>query len=171
MPRHHTQIDPESGQQIEVPFTPQEEAEADALAAATLAEGPLPIHFQQAIRVDNLITTMGTTPGEIFRETLALTTGYAGLLTLIGVDRASFATRIYQVSVGVGRGTGGAVGIGTPAVVVYAPHIGTGTTNWGGPAASVDGNDAVITVTGLVNRTIDWSLTGQLVRFTPGGLA
>lgn len=159
------------GSPIQVPFTPEEEAEADARAAEVAARGPAPIRFQRARYLQKIATTVGTVPQEIFHETLAPATGYAGLLTLIGVDRVSFATRIYQVSIGVGRGNAGAVGIGSPAVVVYAPHIGTGTTNWGGPVASVSVNDAIITVTGLVNRTIDWSLFGSLAEFTPGGLA
>jgi hypothetical protein len=131
---------------------------------------PDPIVFADRLQASGKVRTTAAAAVEIWRLTLAPTTGYAGDFVVIGVDAGNGAVRIVRVSVAVKRLAAGALGIGAPAVVVLANHADTGTTTWGGVAASLSGNDAIVTVAGLAGRTIDWSLSGQMTRFAPGGL-
>lgn len=113
------------------------------------------------------VKTTDAVATELYRSTLTPMTGYTALLRAIGVDSGNGACRVVLASVLVKRLNAGAVMVGTP--IVLANHADTGATGWV-LAASVSGNDFVVTVTGATGRTIDWSLGGDVQSFTPAGV-
>jgi hypothetical protein len=130
---------------------------------------PPPLRFstQQPITPPPVSTT-DATPKEIYRLTLAVQTGYVGDLLLIGVDRGNGNIRVLQASFAVKRLNGGAIGVGTPALIVTPRQTDAGVT-WTA-SATLSGNDAIVQVIGAAGRTIDWNLTGDLTSFTPAGV-
>jgi hypothetical protein len=127
---------------------------------------PLPLVFTEDTRITGSVRTTDATPTEVYRLTLLPLTGYTGQVRLIGVDTGNGAVRVIVASFAVKRLNGGALGVDAP--VVLASHANTGTTTWQ-IAASVSGNDALITVAGADGRIIDWSLSGTMTSFTPAG--
>lgn len=127
---------------------------------------PPPVAYAASLAADARIRTTDATPAEVYRRTLAQLTGYAAVLTLLGVDAGNGAVRMIRASIVAKRLANGAALVGTP--VVIANHTDTGTATWAITAAA-NGNDFVVTVTGAVGRTIDWLLSGDVRSFTPGG--
>jgi hypothetical protein len=154
---------------------PPDPSNADYLAYQQwLADGntpdpadPAPLVYQDDIELRARIRTTNATATELYRSTLRAMTGYAGELRVIGVDAGNGACRVVRASVLVKRLAAGAI-MSTP-VVVMANHAETGATTWV-IAASVSGNDFVVTVTGANGRNIDWSLRGEVEAFTPAGV-
>lgn len=128
---------------------------------------PPPIRYGGEQRLESRVTTTGTTPAELFRATLATLTAYSALVHLVGVDNGNGAVRVIRATVVAKRLQNGALLVGTPAVL--ANHADTGATSWT-IAASVAGNDFVITVTGASGRTVDWFCRLEVDSFAPGGL-
>lgn len=112
------------------------------------------------------VTTVGTTPAELFRATLAPLTAYSGLVHLVGVDAGNGAVRVLRATVVAKRLGNGALLVGAP--VVLASHADTGATTWAiTPSVSV--NDFIVTVTGAAGRTVNWFFRINVDSFTPGG--
>jgi hypothetical protein len=120
---------------------------------------PPPLVFTEDTRIAGSVRTTDATPTEVYRLPLLPLTGYTGVVVLIGVDTGNGAVRVIRASFAVKRLGGGALAVGAP--VVLASHADAGATTWQ-IAASVGGNDALVTVTGAAGRTIDWSLSGQM---------
>lgn len=155
----------ENGEPVysQVPFTPAEEAQAATEATAAVAAA---IVYAASATVDRRVRTTDATPTEVYRRTLALLTGYAAVLNLLGVDAGNGAVRMIRASIVAKRLSNGAVLVGTP--VVLANHQDAAATAWAITAAA-SGNDFVVTCTGAAGRTIDWLLSGEIRAFTPGG--
>lgn len=130
------------------------------------AADPAPLVYRDGLAIRERLRTTNATPAALYRATLAQRTGYRASLTLIAVDAGNGAVRTIEARVTAKRLTNGALLVGQPVVV--ADQQDSGTASWG-IAASVSGNDFVITVTGAAGRNIDWALSGDVVSFTPGG--
>lgn len=127
---------------------------------------PAPVVYSGSRRLDNRLRTTNATVTELFRVTLAATTAYVALLTLVGVDAGNGALRTIRASIVAKRLGNGAALVGAP--VVIANHQDAAASTWA-IAALADGNDFVITVAGAASRNIDWLLSGDVNSFTPGG--
>lgn len=127
---------------------------------------PAPLVYDDSLRLSARLRTTNATPAELYRATLAQRTGYRASLTLVAVDAGNGAVRTIEARITAKRLGGGALLVGAPTVV--SDHQDSGTAGWG-IAASVAGNDFVVTVTGAAGRNIDWLLAGSVVSFTPGG--
>jgi hypothetical protein len=152
---------------------PDPPSQRQGLYAAWLAAGntpapavPAPLVYASSTPVEGRVRTTDATPTEVYRRTLAPLTGYAAILGLLGVDAGNGAVRMIRASVVAKRLGSGAVLVGAP--VVIANHQDTGAATWA-IAATVSGNDVVISVTGAAGRTIDWLLNGEVRSFTPAG--
>lgn len=135
------------------------------------AADPEPTVYAGRDRRETRLTTVGTTPGELFRATLAQLTVYRALVELFGVDQGNGNTRDITARMVVKRLTGGAVIVNNAAaqaVTVLSDHR-DGTAGTWTAVPSVDGNAFVVTVTGAVGRTIDWYFRITFDSFTPGG--
>lgn len=133
--------------------------------AATPAD-PAPLVYDDGLTISARLRTTNATPAELWRATLAQRTGYRASLTLIAVDAGNGAVRTIEARITAKRLANGAVLVSRPTVV--SDHQDSGTSAWS-IAASVSGNDFIITVTGAASRNIDWGLSGEVVSFTPGG--
>jgi hypothetical protein len=138
----------------------------DGGAAVTDPPDPPPILFGTVTAFSGMVRTTDATPTEIYRVTLAPQTGYAGEVTVIGVDGANGAVKVLRASFAFKRLNAGAMNVGAPVVV--AQHADAAATGWG-IAPSVSGNDIVLSVTGASGRTIDWAADGMVESFAPGG--
>lgn len=127
---------------------------------------PLPLVFSSSQSLHGQVRTTDATPTEVVRLTLSLQTGYTGQVNVIGVDSGNGALRVIRASFAIKRLNGGAVSVGAPVVV--ASHADASATSWT-IASSVNGNDAIVTVTGAAGRTIDWLCEGSMISFTPAG--
>lgn len=149
------------GHTIDVP------AAMGPVLAAHVAPPPITDYAAELVMSGHLRTTTAT-PTEIYRVTLHPTAGYRALATLLAVDAGNGDLRHIYASIVAKRLGGGALLVGAPAVL--ANHQDTGASAWA-IAATVSGNDFVITVTGATGRTIDWLLDGRVLSFQPGGAA
>ena len=140
-------------------------SEAAAVLAAHVPEPPL-TDYAGTVQIGAQKRTTTATPAELYRATLAQRTGYRASLTLIGVDAGNGAVRTIEARITAKRLTNGALLVGAPVVV--SDQQDTGTAAWG-IAASVSGNDFLVTVTGAAGRNIDWLLDGRVISFAPGG--
>ena len=131
-----------------------------------LPADPLPLVFTEDVRISGNVRTTDATPTEVYRLTLLSMSGYTGVVAVIGVDTGNGAMRVIRASFAVKRLNAGALAVGAP--VVIASHADAGATTWQ-IAASVSGNDALVTVTGAAGRTIDWNCSGLMTSFTPSG--
>lgn len=153
-------------------FTPALDGTHDELPQAAVAvyqaHVPTPpiTNYSGAAAIAARKRSTNAKPTELYRATLASLTGYRASLTLIAVDAGNGAVRTIEARVTAKRLNAGAVLVGSPVVV--SDQQDSGTATWG-IAASVSGNDFIITVTGAAGRNIDWLLDGQVVSFTPGG--
>jgi hypothetical protein len=130
------------------------------------ADIPDLVIFTEDVRLVGRVRTTDATPTEVYRLTLLPLTGYTGQVAVIGVDTGNGAVRVIRASFAVKRLNGGALAVGAP--VVIASHADAGATAWQ-IAASVSGNDALVTVSGAAGRVVDWSCTGVMTVFTPSG--
>jgi hypothetical protein len=143
-----------------------------AVLAAHVPPAPL-TDYAGAYPMSGRLRTTDATPAEVYRRPLAPMTGYRALATLLAVDAGNGVVRMIHASIVAKRLSGGALLVGSP--VVLANHQDSGaaatTANVAGwaIAASVSGNDFVITVAGAAGRTVDWLLDGQVLSFKPGG--
>jgi hypothetical protein len=128
---------------------------------------PYPTTYFDDVPVANQVRTTDATPTNAYVLTLDARTGYLGIVTLVGVDAGTGALLALEASFAVKRLNAGAVAVGTP--VVIARHQDAGASTWR-LDASVQGNDAVLTVTGVAGHTIDWNIVGTMRRFAPEGL-
>lgn len=131
-----------------------------------LPADPPPLVFTENGQISGSVRTTDATPTEVYRLALLPLTGYTGTVVLIGVDTGNGAVRVIRASFAVKRLNAGALSVGTP--VVIASHADAAASTWQ-IAASVSGDDALVTVTGAAGRTIDWSLSGEMTSFTPAG--
>lgn len=133
---------------------------------------PLPIVYGRTVTIgEHRVQTVGTTPAELYRATLAPMTGYQARFRLTAVAD-NLLLRSIEAIVVVARGSGGAVIVqnaGAQNQTVTADHRSNATAGGWAIVPSVDGNDYAITVTGSAGRTIDWRLTGSVESFSPGG--
>jgi len=127
---------------------------------------PPPVQFTAEQPVAARVRTTDATPTELYRLPLAALTGYAFVTALIGVDAGNGAARVLRSSSAWKRLNASALQIGS--TVVIANHTDAGASTWTLSAAT-SGNDVVVTVTGAAGRTVDWSLSGTVVRFSPSG--
>lgn len=153
------------GESEMVEMTPEEEAAVIATRAAAAVAFTV---FSEDVRISGRVRTTDATPTEAYRLALLPLTGYTGQVAVIGVDTGNGAVRVIRASFAAKRLNGGALAVGAP--VVLASHADTGTTTWQ-IAASVVGDDAVVTVTGAAGRVVDWSVSGTMTTFTPAGRA
>lgn len=130
------------------------------------AADPPPVVYSGQRSLDARLRTTNATATELYRATLAALTGYRAALTLIAVDAGNGAVRTIEARITAKRLAGGAVLVGSVAVV--ADQQDAGTASWT-ITPSVSGNDFVITVAGAAGRNIDWLLSGHVTSFTPGG--
>jgi hypothetical protein len=133
---------------------------------------PPPVRFQEGQAISDQARTVGTTPVEIFRATLAQLTAYRARLVLLAVDSGNGAYASLERVVSVERLGAGAVNLLTTDTVVQrmtnAAAVTAGVASWA-VTVTTSGNDIVVTVTGAAGRTVDWGLSGEFVRYTPGG--
>lgn len=138
-----------------------------ANGAEVLPADPPTVVYSGRLQIDARVRTTNASATEIYRGTLAQNTLYRGRLELLGVDAGNGTARYIEARVVVKRLGNGAVLVGTPDVVsTIADAV---AASWA-VAASVSGNDFVVTVAGAAGRTIDWQLAGDVVRFAPGGV-
>lgn len=149
-------------------WVPDTEAVVQVAIAAgeVLPADPPPLVFTTDIRLLSRIRTTDATPTELIRSPLASMTGYRAKLNLLAVDAGNGALRFIEASIVAKRLAGAAILVGTP--VIIANHQDAGAATWV-IAASVSGNDFIVTVTGAAGRSVDWSLEGSVLSFTPGG--
>lgn len=140
---------------------------------AWLAEGNIPdpadpptLQFQTDLKLFARVQTTNATATELWRATLAQNTGYSLKLTLLGVDTSNGAIRKIVADATVKRLAAGALAVGVLTTLVN--HADAAAATWA-IAATLQGNDAVVTVTGAAGRTIEWNLAIEVIRFTPGG--
>lgn len=127
---------------------------------------PPSVTFSGSFNIDTRIRTTNANVTEIYRATLAQLTLYRGRLELLGVDAGNGNARYIEARIVVKRLSSGAALVGAVTVVTNVQD--TGASTWA-VAATVSGNDFIITVAGQAGRNIDWQLFGNVVSFTPGG--
>ena len=86
---------------------------------------PAPVVYAGEQRVEAKVRTTDATAAELYRRTLAQTTGYAADLTVIGVDATNGATTTGGARMIVARATAAA----TPTVTVMAAATATPNTS------------------------------------------
>ena len=126
---------------------------------------PPPVVFAAADHLERSVRTTNNTPTELLRATLPTRSGYAVTIEVIGVNAGSGHTRRVLAAVTIGRWDGAAVqGTGSPSLLANHP---VGASPPAAPAASVSGDDYVITVTGANGQTVDWFCFAEVRRFKP----
>lgn len=152
------------GAPIELP------AGASAVVAAHAA--PLPIvGYVGTARPEARVITTGTTPGELFRRTLALQTAYTAMVHLVGIDAGNGNMRYIRATLAAKRLNNGASlvnDVGGQPYRVLADHRDGAAGTWA-ITPSVSGNDFVLTVVGAAGRTVNWFVRLEVDSFTPGG--
>jgi hypothetical protein len=113
--------------------------------------------------------TTGATSAEVFRQTVPTNSQFNVNMVASGVALDNGAQRTLWVVAVVQRRTNGATVVGQTAYGNIASAVGNPVAATAFVLAA-SGNDIVITVTGLANREIDWSLAGTYVRIRPTGL-
>jgi hypothetical protein len=118
------------------------------------------------------VTTIGTTPAELYRATLAPLTAYAAMVHLVGIDAGNGNMRYIRATLAAKRLANGALlvnDVGGTAARVLADHRDGAAGTWA-ITPSVSGNDFVITVVGATGRTVNWFVRVEVDSFTPAGL-
>jgi hypothetical protein len=113
------------------------------------------------------ITSIGVAPTEIYRVSLVQLTGYSIYVTVIGVDRGNGNVKKQTGDFTLKRLNAGPLLVGQ---TLNLPHQDAGAAAWViSPTFDVSKgkNDGVISVVGAAGRTIDWFVSGTMVRFTP----
>jgi hypothetical protein len=133
---------------------------------------PPTLRFQANLPLGAQLRTTDAAPAEIFRATLAPTTLYRARIVVLAVDAGNGAYATLERVVSVERLGGGAVNLLVTDVTIQrmtnAAAVTAGVSSWTlGIAAS--GADIVATVSGAAGRTVDWGMSGDLVRYTPSG--
>jgi hypothetical protein len=131
---------------------------------------PDPLTYQANVPTANRIQTTDATPTELFRRRLAhQNTMYSARFTVQSVDMTTPSNRKTIVA------TVSATRVSAAAIdgfTVLATHA-VGSAGWvvSTPTADNTGDnaDVVISVTGLVGRTIAWSIVCEFLSYTPAG--
>jgi hypothetical protein len=128
---------------------------------------PLVYEYAGTTPVSAVTRTTDDTPTEIARFHADLQHVYAATLTFMGFDVAAFAIKEATYRYTWKRGSAGAVLVGeAPLTDIPDPAA----ADWN-VAIRVQGNDAVVEVIGERTAPVDWSLSGEITAFAPGGLA
>ncbi|HEX6786949.1 MAG TPA: hypothetical protein VF076_07110 [Acidimicrobiales bacterium] len=140
---------------------------ADGIITVTPPPPPPPIYAEETRTVDRQAQTTDATAVTVGTFTLHTLTGYA-----IGVEVQAMADNGVmlhaQYSVVAKRLNQAAVKVGTEAVIARVQD--SQATGWV-VAFAASGNALVMTVQGVVGRTIDWLVSARIVSFTPQGRA
>lgn len=128
---------------------------------------PAPIRKVDRLEILADAVTTDATPVELYRLACAPRHIYQSTLTLIGVDRGNFATKMLEGRFGHQRLAGNALQVG--AIVVLSDIHNPAAAAWA-PNALPQGADVVFTVQGAAGRTIDWQMAGSIVVYAPEGL-
>lgn len=117
------------------------------------------------------VTAVTRTTDGAFREIWRLKTtprhAYRAALEMVAIDATDGTTKAQEARL-VFKGTAGSVVQVGATVVLWAAQDAP-ATGWA-IQAQVQGTDLVFGVRGAAGKTIDWSLEGQVVTFSPEGL-
>lgn len=168
-----------SGPNSATPAAPENLFTYDAAgAAAELPPGSAPVvdaHVAPPLVVDHVETrpvdvVTRTTDG-VFRELWRLLTKpkhtYRAALELRATDATDGTTKAQEARLVFKGGAGSPVQVGATVVLWVAQDA--AATGWT-VQAQVQGAELVFGVRGAAGKTIDWSVTGELVVFSPEGL-
>lgn len=131
---------------------------------------PPPVLKHSTGRFDGDAHTSGATSAEMFRATLPTLSQFNVSMQASGIALDNGAQRTLWVLAVVQRLNNGASVIGQ-TIIGNIPSPAGSPVAATAFALTASGNDIVITVTGLLNREIDWVLSGEYVRIRPSGLA
>lgn len=132
-----------------------------------------PVRFQATEPFMRQVRTTGAAPAEIFRATLGQMTACRARLVVLAIDSGNGAYASLEKIVSVERLGAGAVNLLTTDTVVQrmtgAAAVTAGVASWA-VAVTLAGNDIVVRVTGATGRTVDWGMSGEVMRYAPGGV-
>ena len=133
------------------------------------AADPLPPVYNNDAKIRAHVRTTDATPTELYRVTLRAATIYDVEMRVLGVDAGNGATKKLVVDFTIKR-----VGAGNGATLVGTPEYKTdkadaAASNWN-ISPHLDGNDFVVTVTGVAGRNISWTMLCVVDTFSPGGV-
>jgi len=146
-------------------------AGGDAIA---LAADPPTLIFNDAQSLHARISTADANATTIITVPLLALSGYGAYVDIYALDRANGVMKSWLFKALVKRLAGGALAIGKqdlhPAIQepAGAPATASSVATWD-YATSVSGNNALVSVTGAVGRTVDWFAYVSVRRFTPQG--
>lgn len=161
MTRRILEVNVTTGETVEVPFTPADEADEAARIAAAIRKS-----LWQSVTVEDFRTT-NATQATMVSWPLALQTLYTARFVVTAIDTGNADCRAWHATATAKRVNNGALLVGTPTIV--SSHPDAGASGWG-LAADANGNNFRVRVTGAAGRTISWSLLGEIVRARPDGL-
>jgi hypothetical protein len=155
-------VDIETGEEVVVDLTPEEEAQkaADEAAAALAA-----VRYTGQTTVDARLRTTDDVAVEVFRFPTETKHLYQASLTVSGIDATNGVSKLMEGRFVWKRPGASAVMVG---VTVVSDIHDAAAASWT-PAAAAQATDIVFTVKGAVGRTIDWALGGQVSHFAPEG--
>lgn len=137
-------------------------------AGLVLPAAPAPILKHDRGLFEGDAHTSEAESSEMFRRTLPTLSQFSVTMTASGIAVDNGAQRTLWVVAVVQRLNGGAIVVGQTVYGNIASAAGSPVAA-GAFVLAANGNDIVITVTGLALREIDWTLTGEYVRIRPSG--
>jgi hypothetical protein len=157
--------DIETGEQIEVELTPEEEAQlaADHESAALAA-----IRYAGEQPINERVRTTDAAPLEAFRFPTDPKRVYRLTLRITGIDAGNGTTRDTEARVVFKRPAGTVSQVGATAVLSNFQDAAAST--WA-ILPSLDGTNVVVSVQGAAGRTIDWLMVGSVGAYAPEGIA
>lgn len=158
-------LDPNGGEAVSRPLTPEEQAQLDADRAAAAQAA---IRYGGVRPLDARLRTTDDQPHEVLRLATEPKHVYRATVRVCGIDAGNGTTRDSEVRMVFKRAGAAPSQVGSTTVMSNAQD--TAAASWR-IAASVDGNDLVISVTGALGRTVDWQVTGEIGAFAPEGVA
>ncbi|MFL5688701.1 MAG: hypothetical protein ACJ77I_06900 [Chloroflexota bacterium] len=165
MPDSILVLDPAGGEPTSRPLTPEEQAQLDADRQAAAAAS---IRYGGARPLDARARTTDDQPHEVLRLPTEPKHVYRATVRVCGIDAGNGTTRDSEVRMVFKRAGVAPSQVGSTTVMSNAQD--TAAASWR-IAASVDGTDLVISVTGAAGRTVDWQVTGEIGAFAPEGVA
>jgi hypothetical protein len=147
------------------PSTPEEQA---ALDAERQANALASIRYGGVRPLSARARTTDDQPHEVLRLPTDPKHVYRASVRVCGIDAGNGTTRDSEVRMVFKRAGAAPAQVGATTVMSNAQD--TAAASWR-IAASVDGVDLVISVTGAAGRAIDWQVTGEIGAFAPEGVA
>jgi hypothetical protein len=154
-----------------ITMTVPDEADEAAIAAVVAAHDPTPPPAVFDYVETLVVSAVARTTDGGFREIWRLPTSpkhtYRAALEMRATDAMDQTTKVQEARLVFKGLSGSVVQVGTTTVLWSAPDA--GTTAWA-IQAQAQGQDLVFGVRGAAGKTIDWSMSGEIVVFAPEGL-